>query len=254
MNTNIYLWIEPTIINHERTDKRFYFNCIIEGDHIKDGEVDTDYLDSLLEGPVMDSIMDFAGIDANWNYSSVSAKLTTKKPDISFADSPSEKQEKKEIVKVLSGKKDLVFSEKNMTIEDEGKISVSVPYLGVAQTIDFAKIWEQIEKTYLGKISEGDSVILTNDSGETIFELRGGSFLAPGTGDILVKSKTGEIKGGLFLREDGSLDIGDFDRTFYLKIYTNNLLKTSLKLNKTLMDITKIKLLNNAKETTAEKV
>jgi len=247
MNTDIYLWMEPIIINHERTDNRFYFNCIIEGDHIKDSEIDTDYLNSLLEGSIMDSIMHFAGIDANWNYSSVSAKLTTQKPDISFADSPSEKKAKKEIAKVLSGKKNLVFSEKNMTIEDEGKISVSVPYLGVAQTIDFAKIWEQIEKTYLGKISEGDSVILTNEAGETIFELRGGSYLAPGTGDILVKSKTGEIKGGLFLREDGSLDIGDSDRTFYLKIYTGNLLKTSLKLKKNLMDVTKIKLLPNLK-------
>lgn len=91
VNTNIYLWIEPTIINHERTDKRFYFNCIIEGNYIKNGEIDTDYLDSVLES-VMNLIMDFAFIDANWNYSSVSAILTTKQPKISFADSPTEKR------------------------------------------------------------------------------------------------------------------------------------------------------------------
>ena len=245
MNTNIYLWVDPAIMNHKRADKRLYFNCIVEGDHIKNGEIDTDYLDSVLEGNIMQSIMDFAGIDVNFNFSSISATLTKKSPGISFSFSPEEKKQKKEIQKVVSGKKELVLSNDNMQINDGGKISVSLPELGVSQTIDFSKIWDNIEENFIGKIKNGDSVCLMSDDGKVIFEMTGGSFLNAGLGDIIVKSSDGNEKGGLFLRKDGSLDIGDINRTFYLKIYTNNLLKTSLKLNKSLMDITQEKLLNN---------
>ena len=259
MNTQIYLWIEPMVMNHERCTDKVYFNFIVKGDY---AQKTTDELEHFIAGSHMQSIMDFANIDSNWDYQIVSAKLTSKTPSIEFAKSPEDIKEEKEIVKVeksiqkiVSGKTKLELTKKNIEIEDGGMINVSVPSLKINDKIDFAKIWNSLEKNFIGKIKEGDTVVLTDDDGNKIFELTGGSFLNVGLADMNVYDANKKpqdvglmnfsegLKGGLFLREDGSLDIGDYKRTFYLKIYTNNLLKTSLKLNKSLMEITTNKLL-----------
>jgi hypothetical protein len=244
MNTNIYLWIEPLMMSHERCDKRFYFNCIINGDYIESGEIDLDKLDSLIAGDTMAEIMDFADIDSNWNYAVVSAKLTAKEPSISFADSPTDKKVKKEVAKAVTGKKEIIVKEKDIEIKDGGKLEISLPNLGIKDTIDFAKIWTNLEENFIGKINTGDIVNLTDEEGNKIFEMMGGNFLNIGVSDMTVKdAKTGNLKGGLFIREDGTIDIGDYNRTFYLRIYTDKLLKASLKLQKSLMEITQQKLL-----------
>ena len=51
------------------------------------------------------------------------------------------------------------------------------------------------------------------------------------------------LKGGLFIRKDGSLDIGDAKRTFYMRIDTKRLLKLSLKNRLSLNEMTSQKLL-----------
>lgn len=125
----------------------------------------------------------------------------------------------------------------------------------IADTIDFSKIWETLEKDFIGKIQPGDSITLTDDEGNAIFELVGGDFLNIKVADLGIYDakkmkdnpgmfdKAEALKGGLFLRNDGTLDVGDRERTFYLKIHTGRLLKASLKLKKTLMELTQQKLL-----------
>ena len=256
MNTLIYLWIEPLAMNHQRcdSDKKVYFNCIVKGDLIADGEIDIDTLDNALDGEIMDDIMEFADIQQNWNYRSVSAKLTNKPIGIEFAESPEDIRINKGITAIVKSKKDIPLTAKNVEVNDGGKIDVMLPALNIKETIDFAKLWSSIEKNFIGKIKEGDNVIFTDDKGNKIFELTGGSFLNIGVADLSVYSpnmpqdptmmdKIEHLIGGLFIRDNGDIEIGDRDRTFYMRINTNKLLKTSLRLKKSLMELTQQKLL-----------
>ena len=257
MNTQIYLWVEPMVMNHERCTDKVYFNCIVEGNHTS---VETKELEDLIEGKRMDAIMEFADISCNWNYGVVSSTATNKKPLIEYATSPekiakdksdkivavAKKKEDNRIAKIVNSKKPLQLTKKNLEIHDGGMIDVKLPALNVSEKIDFAKIWQSLEKEFIGKIKEGDTVTLTDDDGNKIFEMQGGSFLNVALADLTVNDNTKEffpLKGGLYIRDDGSIDIGDFQRTFYLKIYTNNLLKASLKVKKSLMELTQKKLL-----------
>lgn len=259
MNTLIHLWIEPLVLNHERTTEKLYFNVIIKGNHVTQNFI---ILDSLLEGEVMQDIMDFANIESNWNYGSIWSKATNKPTSIVRVDSPEQKVEKetvkkinKEIAKIVTNKTGFKIDKSNVEIVDGGKINVNVPSLRIADTIDFGKIWATLEKDFIGKIQPGDSITLTDDEGNAIFELMGGDFLNIAVSDLGIYDskkltensglldKMAALKGGVFLRQDGSLDIGDKERTFYLKIHTGRLLKASLKLKKSLMEITQQKLL-----------
>ncbi len=265
MNTNIYLWIDPMVINHSKGTDKIYFNYIVEGQYA-DKEVDE--LEDFISGDHLTSIMDYADIESNWSYGVVSANLTSKKPEIAIVLSPEQvvkqAEEKKEnkridtaIAKIVTSTKELsIITKEDMEILDNGKIKVSLPSLKINDEIDFPKIWNSLEKDFMGKIKEGDTVTLTDDDGNKIFEMLGGNFLNIGISDLKVydskkKSKINSLlseyeglKGGLFLRDDGSLEVGDTERTFYLRIHTNNLLKASLKLKKSLMELTNRKLLN----------
>lgn len=252
MNTLIHLWIEPLVMNHERCNEIIYFNQIINGDY---SGLKTEELDELIQREHIQDVMDYADIDRNWNFGVLWAKTTSKPVSITRVDSPKEKKEKatvkkinKEIQRIVTNKTVLPFDARNMDIQDGGKINVSVPALRINDTIDFAKIWNSLEDNFIGKIQEGDHVVLTDDDGNKIFEIHGGSFLnvgGMGSTDMSIRGKNGDLKGGLYLRDDGRLDIGDYERTFHLQIYTNNLLKASVKLNKSLMDITSQKLLTD---------
>jgi hypothetical protein len=252
MNTQIYLWVEPMVMNHKRCTDKVYFNCIVEGNHTS---VELVELEDLIGGKKMDEIMAFADIDSNWNYGVVSSKATNKKPLIEYAISPektakdksdkvaaiAKKKEDGRIAKILSSKKPLQMAKNNLEIQDGGMIDVKLPSVNFSGKIDFPKIWLSLEKQFIGKIKEGDTVKLTDDDGNIIFEIQGGSFLNVALADLTVNDSTKEyfpLKGGLYIRDDGSIDVGDFHRTFYLKIYTNNLLKASLKVKKSLMDLT----------------
>ncbi len=257
MNTKIYLWIEPMVMNHERCTDRVYFNCIINGNHTSLKPRD---LEDLISGKNMNDIMDFADISSNWNYSVVSSTATNKKPLIEYAISPekiakdksdkiiavAKNKEDNRIAKIINSRKPLQLTKNNLEIHDGGMIDVKLPLLNVSEKIDFAKIWHSLEKEFIGKIKKGDTVTLTDDDGNMIFEIQGGSFLNVALADLTVTDSTKEffpLKGGLYIRDDGSIDIGDFKRTFYLKIHTNNLLKASLRMKKSLMELTQNKLL-----------
>lgn len=284
MNTLIHLWVEPMVMEHKRcpNDCKVYFNAVIKGKH----NFNNDEAMEVLDGKLMASIMDFGDIDTNWDYGVVSTKLTTKPVGISYglnleeqAEEQKEKihkkivkQEKRKIAKInaeiavlrnkkirniVSGKQELAVTKKDFTINDDGTISVSINDLATTETIDFPKIWTDLEKNFIGKIAEGQRVELVSDSGEKIFEMVGGSFLNVAIADMHVydtktmpdKDKIGlynrgqGLKGGLFIREDGRLDIGDFNRTFFLTINTKNLIRAALKAKKSLMEVTKMKLL-----------
>ena len=167
----------------------------------------------------------------------------------------SDKKLNTQIQKVVKSKKEIPLTAENLEIQNDGTIDLSFPTLQVKEKIDFPKIWDILEKDFIGKINEGDVVTLI-DAGNKIFELRGGSFLNVGLADLKIydaKKRKGIVhsifndlvglKGGAFIRDDGRIVVGNLDRTFYLEIFTNNLLKSSLKLKKSMMEITQTKLL-----------
>lgn len=267
MNTQISLWLEPLVMDNRRCNGKVFFDCIIEGNHSK---LEPKELEDVIGDKTIRDIMDYANIPSNFDYGVVSSKATKKAPAIKIVPSPEkvandkkEATEKKafdkKLLKVISSKKELEITKRNVEILDNGKLQVSFPDLKVNDTIDFPKIWNTLEKNFIGKIKEGETVTLTDDFGNKIFEIRGGSFLNVALADLSVydKKKKAEhhsifnhgqgLKGGLFVREDGSLDIGDFKRTFFLNIYTNNLIKASLKLGKSMNELTQTKLLEQQK-------
>jgi hypothetical protein len=261
MKTELYVWLEPLVMNHQKCNDKVYFNVVVSGDYSKASKEE---LDSLLEENISD-IMEFADISPNNDFGVVSATILSEesfKDSIEFAESPKQKKVKVEeqkvkadIEKLISSEEEIVLTDKNLTIKDDGIIELSLPAIKMKQNIDFPKIWESIEKNIQGKIKEGDKVVLTDDEGNTILEIIGGGFLNVGLADMNIYDSKKMIpnasifdrnvglKGGLFVRKDGSMDIGDTERTFYLKIYTNKLLKQALKLGKSLNEITEIKLL-----------
>lgn len=259
MNTQIYLWLEPLAIGHQRCNDKVYFTCVVKEDYttleLKDVE------EKLGNDRVISSIMDFADIRENWNYGVVSTTSTKKEPVIAYAVSPEKAKEKKEekqtavkVIRALKSDVPFVLDNKTVVIQDNGVISVSLPALKVNQELDFKKVWDALESHVKGHIKEGDRVTLTDDDGNVLMEITGGSFLNVGLADMKVydAAKRGDatgwlnevgLKAGVFVRNDGSLDIGDVDRTFYMKVYTNQLLKASMKAGKTLNELTRTKLL-----------
>lgn len=272
MNTQIYLWVEPMVMNHKRCNEKIYFNCTIDGNYSK---LEPKELEDIISGKNMDNIMDYANISSNWNYGVISAKATRQSECIEILDSPEKIAKDKEkkaldkkiesekkalenkVLKIVSNKKEIELTKSNVISKDNGIIQVSLPSLNVKETINFAEIWVNIEKNFIGKIKKGDNITLIDDFGNKLFEIIGGSFLNVGLADIRVYDKKNlpenpsiydyaeGLKGGVFVRDDGSMDIGDVNRTFYLKIFTNNLLKSSLKLKKSLNELTSQKLLEN---------
>ncbi len=248
MNTLIQLWVKPLVRNHEQCDKgeKLYFDVIIEGNRIPDGKIDREHLDGILEGKVMSDIMDEADIASVFDFKSMSARLVEDEPSINIVDSPKEKKIKETLGLIVTGKKELVIKPENIEIDEAGKMQISIPSLKINQTLDFGTIWKHLEENVIGKMAENDRIVLTDHDGNKIFELQGGGFLNVGGivgADIKITGKDGVIKGGAYIRDDGSLDVGDYERTFYLKIYTNNLLTTSLKLDKSIQEITQTKLI-----------
>lgn len=256
MNTLIYMWIEPLVMGHERCSEKLYFDVVIDGDY---SELNSSEIEDIISGSIMYEIMDFANICQNWNYKVVAAKSTKEKPSINFAKTPEEIVKENKIKKFVEGKEELVMSKSDFKINNDGTINVSVPSLKLNEKINLPKMWESIEKNIIGKIKEGDRLILKDDFGNPIFEIWGGSFLNVAIGDVAIYDKkemdekvsifnySKGLKGGAFIRDDGRIDIGDFKRTFYLQVYTNNLIKSSLKLNKSLNELTSQKFLESGK-------
>lgn len=249
MNTELYLCLEPLIYNNgSRKSTTVYFNCIIEGDHTSK---DLSELEDFIQGKIMSEIMDYADIFSLSNYKVISKKKTKKKIGIEFAKSIEEIK----FEEILESNESFTFSKENVEIKEDGNLEINYLPLNVKQKIDFKNLWEIIESNIIGKIQEGDEIEMTDEKGNVIFELCGGSYLNVGLADLSIydskkmnKSRSvmthlEGLKGGLFVREDGSIDIGDTQRTFYFKIYLNHLLKASMRANKTLNDLLKTKLL-----------
>lgn len=258
------MWIDPMVINHEKGNGKIYFNCIIQGNYTG---LKAKQSEEIVEGKVLDSIMEFADIQANYNFGVVSLSKTKAKPSIAFAKSPEQVLQEKQaqlekekaelkLAKLLNSKSAIPMTKDNVIILNDGMLNVSLPGHNINQPLDFAKIWSQLEKHIIGKIQEGDVVTLTDNDGNVLFEIQGGSFLNVALADLNIYDKNKApkekvspfnfsegLKGGLFIREDGSIHVGDYNRTFYLKIYTNRLLKASLKLNKPLSETMEIKAL-----------
>lgn len=265
MNTEIYLWIEPLASRYLTPKKRVYFNCVVNEDvsHLEINE-----LEELIAGKTMQTIMDENDIHSNWNFAVISAKRTSKAVSIESTLSPEErkkqqKERKKQqkISSLIKSKKEIQLTKDNVTIMEDGKLMVSLSSIDFKQEIDFKKIWISLEDNVIGKIKEGDKITINNQNGDPIIDIIGGSYLNVGLADLSVYDKSKKpkytgltnwaegFKGGLFVRKDGNLDIGDLHRTFYLRIHTNRLIKESLKLNKNMSELADIKLLTQKTET-----
>lgn len=274
MNTLIHLWVEPMVCEHKRcpVGTKVYFNAVIQGKHKFTDEQAMEVLD----GKLMSDIMYFGDIDSNWDYGVVSTKLTTKPVGITYGvdvEKQAEEQKQKRIDKleqkikrtdarikkivtqaIVSGKQELALSKQDFSINDDGTIAVKISDLATTETLDFPKIWRDIEKNIIGKIQEGDKITMVDHKGETIFEIIGGSFLNVALADLHVYdtekmpkeigifNRGQGLKGGLYIRDDGTLHIGDNDRTFFITIDTKKLIRAGLKAGKSLTDFTRLKL------------
>jgi hypothetical protein len=274
MNTLIHLWVEPLVCEHKRCPQgtKVYFNVIVQGKRSLDHEDAMEILDSSL----MRMIMDYGDIDSNWDYGVVNVKHTTKPIGIDYGidvEKQAEELKQKQINKlelkikrtnakikhllakdIISGRQELALNKSDFKINEDGTIAVSIKDLETTEIIDFPKLWVDLEKNFIGKIEEGQEITLTDDKGNTIFRLVGGSFLNIALADLHVydKEKMPEnigifnrgqgLKGGLYIREDGSIDIGDNDRTFFLSIDTKKLIRAGLKAKQSLTEFTRLKL------------
>lgn len=264
MNTLIYLWIEPLIMNHKRSDARLYFNLIVDDDWTR---LSIQELENNISGSIMQEIMDYANIESNFNYEVVHAIATSlTEPNIEFADSPDVVAEKLELsikedklTELINSDSTFELSLENINVSDAGDIEISVPQYAVKQSINSLDLWNVFEKNILGKLKEGQSIELIDDNGNKIFDICGGSYLNVGLAEYKIydknkKSKYNSIftendgfKGGFFIREDGTIAYGDFERTFYASINLNHLLKASIKANTNLIDFVKTKELEDLK-------
>ena len=105
MNTQIYLWVEPMVMNHKRCNEKIYFNCTIDGNYSK---LEPKELEDIISGKNMDNIMDYANISSNWNYGVISAKATRQSECIEILDSPekiAKDKEKKALDKKIESEK-----------------------------------------------------------------------------------------------------------------------------------------------------
>lgn len=252
MKTQIYLWLKPFIRNRTKASVKLYFNLVLDGDYTSLSEYE---LDDVIESKIK-SIMDFADIEINYNFGVISSSLTDSNIEIEFTDSPEERNTKIKIEEIISSKEEIKITNENILIKDDGLLEISLPSINYKEVFDFTKLWSLIEKKIIGSIKEGDKVELKDDYDNTILQIWGGSFLNIGLAHVSVYDKAKHVpnasifeqhkglKGGLYVRDDGRLSIGDFERTFYLDINTNNLIKACLKSGQSLNDVAKLKLLD----------
>ena len=83
LNTEIYLWLKPLIMDNKPFNKKIYINCIVEGNF---SELSKSELEDLISGKIMESIMEYANIYVNDNYGIISAQTTSKGVDIKIVD------------------------------------------------------------------------------------------------------------------------------------------------------------------------
>ncbi len=256
MNTKIYLWIIPTVIRNKKAKAydKIHFNVIIKGEHF---DKELSEIDDMLSGKIMQEIMDFADIVSNYNYGVDSATETNDDTrycetigdviSITFEKSPQEIEHDIKMSDFLNSVEPIVLDRTNIIAKDDGTIDIVVKDLDISQNINTLELWDIFNRNIIGKIQEGDKIELTDDNGNKIFDLLGGSFLNVAIADIGIynKSQDNDLKGGIFIRENGRLDVGDFKRTFYIEIHTNNLLKACLKANKTINEFTNSKFLES---------
>lgn len=269
MNTLLHIWLDPIDINFERAKGKVYFNYIVENDDIT--ELSEHELNDYIGGngssnSIVAQLMYHADISRNMDYGVISATLTDKSHNIEITDSPEkresdakEEREKKEynmtLTKIVDGKVPVVLTNDNLEIKDDGTIDLFYPALKLKDNINFPKLWDQLEQNIIGKIKKGDKLEIKDDDGNVVLNITGGNFLNVGLADLnIYDTKTMAenrslfthiqgLKGGLFIRKDGSLDIGDAKRTFYMGIDTKRLLKLSLKNKLSLNEMTSQKLL-----------
>jgi hypothetical protein len=223
--------------------KKVYFDIVIEGNIYSEDYKD---IESNLTYSQIDSIMNFANISFNNDFRVIDACLTNKKPYIKNDISPEQRKQnrintQKEIycINRLNDNKPLIIDKDSVDIENRGLLTFEVEEIDKKVSLDMGKIWQALEKNIVGKIKEGDKIELKDDNGNLLFRLQGGSFLCVANADVKLYpqgkildsyfDRMTDINAGFFIREDGNLDMGDFDRTFYLSINLGNLSKAYLK-------------------------
>lgn len=259
MNTLIYLWLDPDVMNIGTPKRKEYFNLIIKGDFT---QMELSELEEELGSMrVINHIMDFANIYVNRDFGVVSACLTNEPPSITYTDSPEEREKEASLARMtealdlsLKSDKPLDVTSKNISVTNSGQIQIDVPELGIVESIDAIDIWNFVEKNIQGKINEGQTLTIEDNEGNNIIDIIGGSYLNVGIapykfydeeqnevansmGDLYAKAK-----GGFYIREDGRIDLGDLDRTFYMSINIGAWLKATLKNNALLTDFLKLEM------------
>lgn len=264
--TKVYMWLQPMIMGYKPCKKKVYIHLTIEGDHTKS---DHDEIDIHITGDIMSTIMFDLDIASNYDYEVIEiVELIEDDIDrdiiVEIVKSPKQiKKEQKQLVKqekaaekfnrnlaLLESPEPLVLSKSEIKTIDGGLIKIKSKQLGLTETFNFANLWEMLEKNVLPYIAEGDLVELKDVNGNEIFTLQGGSFLNAALGDMKVYGADDQIKGCIYVRDNGDFAIGDIQRNFYLSIRTNNLFKAAVLNNVALDGFMGQKLSQSAESTT----
>lgn len=254
MNTRLYVWLNP-LVGGKYTDEYFYLT--VEGDRTGDDlkELEDEFLGWKKDGDYLEVMMDMVGASSNNDYAVRSAKLTDNEVGlVEYALSPKAQKAKKKkekvdknVALVLAGDKDLKVTKSNLTATDKGKVKVKLSEVGIKEEFDFPTFWAMLQLSPMIKnIKKGDRLTITNDFGETVLDVRGGNFLSLAGADIGVYdtdvnpnsifSREAGLKGALYIRDDGRLEIGNKERTFYVSINMSALMKSNLKTGLSLTD------------------
>lgn len=264
------MWLMP--LRDKPQLEKEYFYYVLEGQHtqLKIKELDN----MLVDGQHIRNIMDFADCSYNQDFAILSVELTDQLAgQIEFADAPELKEKAKKVAEqksvlelVLAGKKKIQVTKENIEVKDGGILTITTPETG-AHDFNFGKLWDSIEAGGIDKMAKGDKVTLQNDKGENIVEITGGNFLSLVGVDIEVLDVTKlrnkenpsffdraeALKGGLYVRKDGTLDIGNIQRTFYMQINVKNLLLSALSKSLSLTEATQKLIETKAKPATKKR-
>lgn len=149
--------------------------------------------------------------------------------DYDIAQSPKEIKKEKAIKKFEGAVDKYTVTDKDIEFDEKTTELVinNLPHGSLKLPID--KIYDLIEKEINCDID------LINYKGETILTLMNGSFLDAGFADIKVFASRKDAdeyslfnqkqKGGIFIRENGVIDIGNIERTKFLSINLANLIR-----------------------------
>lgn len=226
--------------------KNKFFNIFLIDSGIE--EKTLDYIDNYLSENLMFSeiVYDYGHIN-NFEVVEVKDMESSNKNEHGFiieCENPKKvrkrelKKQKQE--KFLANIENLEITKKDLVVDVvKDKITVKTDVGNI--DLPIMSFFTMLEKT------EHDKMILTNSFGENIFEFYKESMLNAGLADIQIFRNEEDMKkdslftpksiGGIFVRDNGILHVGDIERTKFLLVNISNLIKEMIIKNVSIKEL-----------------